>query len=274
MTIEPFRADDIDVFLELAAAEGWLVEAWELAFLLTQFQEGCFCLRNAEGNGIAFVTSLLHEKSGWIGNLLVSEAVRGQGVGEALFRKAQEALYSAGAVTFWLTASKMGRLLYERHGFRSIDSIVRWVGSGRQSNHTWDRRAGSIQSSPFAIDLDRSCWGDRREILLAAALGRGWSLVEDSGFLVVQQWGAALQLGPFSAQDSGTAEVLLEEARHRTPLGTKIFLDAPVSNRPALRMFNRQGLRIAGRTELMYAGVKPDYRPELLYGLATMGSCG
>jgi hypothetical protein len=33
-------------------------------------------------------------------------------------------------------------------------------------------------------------------------------------------------------------------------------------------------MRVTGSTELMYAGVKPDYRPEMLYGLATMGSCG
>jgi hypothetical protein len=74
--------------------------------------------------------------------------------------------------------------------------------------------------------------------------------------------------------DSDTAECLLDAALHRIPLGSKIYLDSPASNRAALRMFNRRRLRIAGTTELMYAGLCPDYRPELLYGLATMGSCG
>ena len=105
-------------------------------------------------------------------------------------------------------------------------------------------------------------------------MDRGRVVSEESGFIVVQLCGEALQFGPFSARDSGTAEVLFETALHTIPIGKKLFLDAPVSNRSALRMFNRKGMRIAGRNELMYAGVKPDYRPEMLYGLATMGSCG
>jgi hypothetical protein len=33
-------------------------------------------------------------------------------------------------------------------------------------------------------------------------------------------------------------------------------------------------MRISGSNELMYAGVKPAYQSEYIYGLATMGSCG
>lgn len=274
MTVEPFRADDTTAFLKMAAAEGWVAEPWEFAFLLTVFPQGCFCMRDSHGKGIAFVTSLQHEKSGWIGNLIVAEEFRGQGLGEALFRKAMEALHAAGVKTFWLTASKMGRSLYERNGFSSIDTIVRWVGTGRQQHPSYGRNAEVLATSPSIIDADRHCWGDRREPLLAATMDRGWAIHGETGFIVVQQCGEALQVGPFSALDSGTAEVLLEKALRTIPLGRKIFLDAPASNRPALRLFNRKGMRIAGRNELMYAGVKPDYRPEMLYGLATMGSCG
>jgi hypothetical protein len=105
-------------------------------------------------------------------------------------------------------------------------------------------------------------------------MDRGWTVHEEAGFIVVQPCGAAVQFGPYSALDSATAEVLLERALRTVPLGRKIFIDAPVSNRSALRLFNRKGMQIAGRNELMYAGVRPDYRPEMLYGLATMGSCG
>ena len=114
MTIEPFRADDIAAFLKMAVAEGWVADSREFVFLLAVFPEGCFCIRDSDGKGIAFVTSLRHEKSGWIGNLIVAEEFRGQGLGEALFRKAMEALHAAGVRTFWLTASKMGKSLYER----------------------------------------------------------------------------------------------------------------------------------------------------------------
>lgn len=274
MTIEPFRADDIAVFLKIAAAEKWVADPWELDFLLAVFPEGCLCVRDNDGKGIAFVSSLRHEKSGWIGNLIVAEEFRGMGLGEALFRKALEALQTAGVGTFWLTASKMGRSLYERYGFSSIDSIARWVGTGRQRHASYGKHDESFNIAPSVISIDSHSWGDRRERLLAATMDRGWAVPAESGFIVVQLCGEALQLGPFSALDSDTAEVLFETALRTIPLGTKVFLDAPVSNRSALRLFNRKGMRIAGRNELMYSGVKPDYRPEMLYGLATMGSCG
>ena len=275
MMLEPFQSSDIGVFLELAAAEGWVADPWEFAFLLDVFPKGCLCMRDGTGRGVAFVTALRHERSGWIGNLIVAEGFRGKGLGEALFRKALEALRTAGVRTFWLTASEMGRSLYERYGFSSIDSIIRWVGTGRQRHPSCGRNIATLTVPPPSVIVsDSRSWGDRRELLLAAVMNRGRALSEESGFVVVQPCSEALQLGPFSARDSATAEVLLEAALRMVPLGRKVFLDAPLSNRSALRMYNRKGMRIAGRNALMYAGDKPDYRPEMLYGLATMGSCG
>jgi ribosomal protein S18 acetylase RimI-like enzyme len=274
MKIEPFRPDDTIAFLKTAVAEGWVAEPWEIAFLLTVFPQGCYCTRDSAGKVIAFVTSLQHETSGWIGNLIVAEEFRGRGLGGALFRKAKEALDAAGVKTYWLTASKMGQSLYEKNGFSSIDTIVRWVGTGRQRRLSRGQNAGSPATTASIISADRLCWGDRRESLLAATVKRGRVMHEETGFIVVQPCGEALQLGPFSALDSGTAEGLLEKVLGTIPPGAKFFLDAPASNRPALRLFKRKGMRMAGRNELMYAGDRPDYRPEMLYGLATMGSCG
>ncbi|MBL0224573.1 MAG: GNAT family N-acetyltransferase [Geobacteraceae bacterium] len=274
MIIEPFRSHDSAAFLKLAAAEQWVAEQWELDFLQAAFPEGCFCIRDSDGLGIAFVTSLPHETSGWIGNLIVAEGVRGRGFGEALFRKAQEALHAAGVRTFWLTASAMGRSLYERYGFRSIDTIVRWVGNGRQRHPSFGAKQECISAPQSILGIDSRCWGDRRGTLLSMTMDRGWVCCEESGFIVVQLCGEAVQVGPFSALDSDTAEVLFEAARRRIPFQATIFLDAPLSNRSAVRLFKRKGMRIAGENTLMYAGATPDYRPEILYGLASMGSCG
>ena len=131
------------------------------------------------------------------------------------------------------------------------------------------------KASGFSVsDIDCQGWGDRRDALLAATAGRGILLREESGFVAIQPCSDARQFGPFTALDSGTAARLLDAALCSIQPGTKICLDSPASNRAALRMFSRRRLRISGSTVLMYAGVRPDYRPGLLYGLATMGSCG
>lgn len=273
MTIDLFHAGDIPQFLELAAAENWLAEPWEFEFLLSEFSRGCFAARADSGEPAGFVTALRHERSGWIGNLVVAEHFRGAGIGKALFRKALEALQQAGAETVWLTASKSGRALYEKNGFSSIDTVIRWVGRGRQRH---DAPAGSTEqaaSGPLH-GLDARAWGDRRAALLDATSCRGRLVQNESGFIVQQTCGDAVQFGPFTAVDVGSAERLFEEASRTVALGAKIVLDAPVSNRAALGLFNRRKMRIAGSNLLMYAGKKPEYRAELIYGLATMGSCG
>jgi len=274
MTIEPFRADDIEPFLMLAAAENWVAEPWEFQFLLSGFPQGCFTARDENGQAAGFVTSLRHEGSGWIGNLIVSAEFRGQGIGERLFARVLETLWAAGVETIWLTASKTGQSLYEKHGFSRIDTIIRWVGTGRQRHAA---PCGSAEQSGLtgtSYDLDTHVWGDRRSTLLQATAGRGRLLQNESGFIVLQPCRDTVQFGPFSSIDAGSAEHLFDAAAGRVAKGTKVLLDAPVSNRSALRLFNRRNMRIAGSNLLMYAGRKPDYRPDLIYGLATMGSCG
>lgn len=275
MTIEPFSRDNIALFLKLAAAENWIAEQWEFDFLLSRFPSGCFMARGSDGETIGFVTSIKHGNSGWIGNLVVTECARGRGIGAALFKKAHEALQLAGVQTVWLTASAAGKSLYEKEGFSSIDTIVRWVGSGNLNRQTKNNGISSTVPSCTLMDcVDFEVWGDRRAALLEATAERGRLITEAEGCAVIQPCGTSLQLGPFTARDSTSAEQVLDTALRSIPAVTRIFLDSPASNRSGLRLFNRKKLRISGTNELMYAGRRPAYRPEMLYGLATMGSCG
>jgi len=274
MRVEPFQADDIAPFLKLATAEGWVAEPWEFELLLCEFPQGCFVARDDNGEILGFVTSLCHLRSGWIGNLIVGEQFRGRGIGKALLRKALEALRAAGAQTIWLTASKSGTPLYEKHGFKRVDTIIRWVGTGRQRHgiHAEALKRNALTLSSH--DLDSQAWGDQRKVLLNATSQRGLLLQNGSSFIVRQPCGEAVQLGPFAALKTRSAARLFDEAVESVAAGTKIFLDVPRSNRGASRLLNRRGMSVCGSNELMYAGPRPDYRPELLYGLATMGSCG
>lgn len=274
MIIEHFYNNDIGHFLELAYAEGWVAEAWELSFILLNFPSGCFSARDETGTAVGFVTSFKHDRSGWIGNLIVADGQRGKGVGEALFAYALQALRTAGAETVWLTASKKGRSLYEKHGFLAIDTIHRWTGFGRQLHNGHKPDAECTVTTISASDIDNQTWGDRRDVLLAATIGRGKLLLKKSGFLVIQPCGDAMQFGPFSALDNGTAEDIFNAALRMVPPGTKVYLDAPTSNHAAMRLFSRKQMQNVGTNELMYAGKRPEYRSEFLFGLATMGSCG
>lgn len=274
MTIEPFHAEDVAAFLDLAAQENWVAGKWECDFLLSGFPLGCFTARDDAGVAAGFTTSLLHERSGWIGNLIVAKQFRGRGLGEALFRKALEALRTAGAQTVWLTASKSGTPLYEKYGFTQIDTIIRRVGIGYQRHGRHSVTACHYGLKCSALDLDSDTWGDHRKTLLDITANRGRVWQNKSGFIVLQPGEGTAQFGPFSARDQISAERLFDSAAEAVPFGAKFLADVPAANRAALRLFSRKKMVVTGSNALMYAGLKPDYRPELLYGLATMGSCG
>jgi hypothetical protein len=227
-------------------------------------------MRDTTGNGAGFVTALKHDRSGWIGNLIVRPDCRGAGVGEALFARAVAALRDAGVETIWLTASEMGRPLYQKHGFTTIDRIIRWAGESPGTPP--DVESGS--PGRFDASLDRLCWGDRRELLLAWTNGRGKGVTEASASGVLQPMGEDVQLGPWAALDEAAAARSASALLGSLASGTRVICDAPAANAVCSDLLRSLGFTQRSDTHLMFCGVEPDYRPEYLYGLATAGSCG
>lgn len=264
----PFCMSDIASFLELAAAEGWICGEWELKFLLQAFPQGCLVQR--DGSGVTgYVTSVRHDESGWIGNLLVAPQHRRRGIGMELMRDAVDALLEAGVETVWLTASAKGVELYRRLGFVTIDRINRWVGEGSE-----------VPAPFFAPPVDRRVigkvdaygWGDRRDALLQVTSSRGRLFCGDDSFLCTQHWESGMQVGPWGALRDEQAAALFDLALGST--SEPVFLDVPVGNVAAASLLARKGFSIRGNNTLMYLGAVPAYHPQSVYALASMGSMG
>lgn len=267
MEIGPFTQESLDRFLALAGAEGWISEPWELSFLRQAFPRGCLAAVVA-GRPVGFITAIRHGTGGWIGNLIVERGSRGRGVGARLMERALDELVTDGVETVWLTASPAGRPLYERMGFREMDSVTRWVGIGSSGSVVAD----SVPMEEL-VSLDREGWGDRREALLAAVGGRGTLLAEEGGFLVVQPCGEGFQIGPWCG-GKGCSGALLARARAVAGSGKRVVLDVPVRNVSASALLNGAGFSVAGRTSLMYVGRIPTYDPLKIFALASLGSMG
>ncbi len=269
MKMERFELNDIPDFLNFAASEGWLSSDWELRFLLNSFPQGCFSFR-AGGLPIAFVTSMKYNDSGWIGNLIVRESMRGKGIGSSLMKRALDALQQAGVRTVWLTASTSGKPIYERLGFVELDVINRWKGKGYAGHFC---QTGGI-SLGEALVLDSMGWGDSREALLSATFKRGEIFGGPGGFLVIQGDSVLMQAGPWGCINPQKASMLLDAAMAKIAGTGEIVLDVPGKNAAAASLLASRGFGIAGRTSLMYRGTAPLYKPEIIYGLGSMGSMG
>lgn len=266
--LSPFLHSDIEPFISLATAEGWICGEWELEFLLESFPQGCLVER--EGDCVlGYVTAIRHDRSGWIGNLLVAPGVRGRGIGRKLMEAALHALQACGVETVWLTASADGVGLYKKLGFVAIDSINRWVGEG--SN---EQRLSAAPPCDQAVmrHVDRSGWGDRRDALLAVTSRRGQAFCSNYSFICTQAWGHGTQLGPWGSLLTSEAEPLLDVAL--SCAGEQVFLDVPVGNVAAAGLLTRRGFSIRGYNTLMYLGAAPKYEPQRVFALASMGSMG
>lgn len=263
-----FVSSDIAPFLRLALAEGWICGEWELEFLLQAFPQGCL-VKRVGNEGVGYITSVRHEKSGWIGNLLVRPDARRGGVGTELMQGALSALLDAGVETVWLTASAKGVELYRKLGFVPVDSINRWVGEGGGA-------PGSSTSLPCDRNMirhvDSAGWGDRRTALLDVTAGRGQLICRNFSFLCIQHWQQGTQLGPWGALFEKEAAALLELALAVS--AKSVFLDVPAGNLAAAALLTRKGFSIRGSNTLMYFGGKPKYCPDKVFALASMGSMG
>ena len=271
MSISWFLDSDIPRFLALAEREGWICEPEEFTFLLRTFPEGCFVDRQ-RGESVAFITAIKYDNSAWIGNLIVDEKLRGQGIGSRLMRTALSALHNAGAKTIWLTASELGAPIYSGLGFTVMDTIQRWRGYGTIR----PALATAVSDITFEklAEIDRRGWGDNRVTLLCEAFQTGTYRMKSNGFIVSHRSPNGIQLGPWGALQPGTAESLFHSVLSVNPEGEGIFLDLPEANHHAAGLLESAGFMVTGTTLLMVHGTTPEYRPEFIYAMASMGSIG
>lgn len=269
MIVDPFRQEDVSCFLALAEDEHWICGRWEFDFLLRHFPRGCLAARVGDVP-VAFITSMKYKTSGWIGNLVVRKDQRGKGTGSILMERALQTLADAGARTVWLTASEKGKPIYERLGFRTIDMIGRWYGTGQS--------CGSDEPGDFSmagiLAMDQAGWGDTRESIIAEVVELGTVTACDGGFLICQLALGGMQLGPWGASGRETAAVLLDAARRRAGAEIPLYLDTPTGNSDAAVILGSRGFTERGGSLLMYWGEKPAYDPGRIYALASMGSMG
>jgi ribosomal protein S18 acetylase RimI-like enzyme len=268
METHRFQDEDTPAFLSLAADEGWISDQGELEFLRRTFPRGCL-VKKVNGVPAAFITSLPHDRSGWIGNLLVHPELRRQGIGAELFEEALVALKESGVETVWLTASPSGKPLYEKRGFREIDQIDRWIG---------ENYVVTVPPERYVLpenlkQLDSAGWGDRRESLLTALAAEGETILGENAYFISRKLERVRQIGPLTGSAQAVTDLF---QRHVTPKadGERICLDLPQKNEVVGRFLEQQGLKKSGSTILMYRGAPPAYRPELIGACASMGSMG
>lgn len=270
MEITTMTDGDGMTFLRLARAEGWRIPSQELR--LFRANPGCTFALREDDQPLAFVSVLCHQRSGWIGNLMVAPGDRRRGHGSMLFSHAVDVLRRRGAQTLWLTASPKGRGLYERSGFREVDQVVRWALRVPAGERSPDKGADGADG---LYGLDEGVWGESRRPLLAA-LAAGGRIFRHGQTAALLQAGERTQvLGPWVSADlcpRGNRLVLtsvLGAATGGAELVTDVLASSPVQS-----LLLAAGFEPCGQTALMANGPLDGVDLGALVSLASLGSMG
>ncbi len=271
MEIASLTETDWEVFLRLAGAEGWRIPQQELELLRGSPAGGAFALR-FEDEPRGFVSAVAHQHTGWIGNLIVPAACRGRGYGSRLFAHALEVLAERGVRSIWLTASAMGRPLYEKMGFRAVDGIGRW--SLRVPGRT-DSPALETSDVEMLLEKDALVWGESRRDMLLCLARKGQIFSHGGTAAVLQKSGFFQVLGPWVSQGFCPREnrQLLMAVLAAADQGTELVVDLLESS-PAAALLAAAGFTPGGRCDLMVRGDDRGIDLGCLVALASLGSMG
>jgi predicted GNAT family N-acyltransferase len=216
VTIREMRPEDIDFATGLTHAAGWASESLEaFAAFHAHDASGCFIAEAGhERAGVCVATR--YARSGFIGELIVSRAMRILGVGQLLFQKALDYLLAGGAESVYLDADLNAVSFYEKMGFRKVCRSLRFQGKVKGKMH-----AGVRHLQPQDIDrlcaLDGELFGEDRGFFLrrrAENFPRLGLVAEPEGrlcgWIMARPGDGVLAVGPWAALASDVAAPLLE----------------------------------------------------------------
>ncbi len=266
--MEPIRFDaltpaDLDDALRLSVQAGWNQTPADWRRILDLSPDGCFAGR-LDDRLVATSTVVAYGPGpGWIGMVLVDEALRGRGYGSAVLARAVEHARARCGDAFGLDATDLGRPVYLKSGFADVAPVDRWEGTLAELPRLGEVHELSRTSFDEAAALDREACGADRSGLLLHLLHEpevaAWTVRRDdrlAGFGFLRPGRQRWHFGPAVAEETGTLATLLSAAARRLA-GARILLDAP-RDPGVTGLLEKTGLAVQRRlTRMTFARPQP-----------------
>ena len=206
---------DLRDCLALAADRGWSPEEHKWSLLL-EVGDGYGVDDPAGGLAGAVVLTRYGHTLAAVGMMLVAARHGGRGLGRALMT---HLLAQAGGATVFLYATKDGRPLYEKLGFRTIGAAATMVGQfrpavGNRREHTRPAREHDL-ATILNVDAD-GFGGDRAHVVrrLFTLAEQVHVLERDrriAGYAAAWRNGTTRVIGPVIARDVAGAQALITD---------------------------------------------------------------
>ncbi|GLZ41086.1 GNAT family N-acetyltransferase [Actinokineospora sp. NBRC 105648] len=273
LAVSVASASDVRRLRDWADEEGWNPgDSDPLAFFPAD--PGGFFFGRLNGQAVASVSAIRYGTDfGFIGFYIARPAVRGQGHGIVLWRRAMAHLVDRNIGLDGVVDQQDN---YRRSGFRRAWNNVRYQGvpaGGTVSVTVVDARAVPFDQ---LVAYDRRFFPAPRESFLAGwvslpghtalAAVQGGALV---GLGVLRLAGQVSRVGPLYAASEEVAQSLLTALSATRP-GFPIAVDVPDINRTAITLVERLGLTPSFEAARMYTGPTPEIDQAGLYAVTTL----
>ncbi|MBW2476888.1 MAG: GNAT family N-acetyltransferase [Deltaproteobacteria bacterium] len=274
MVARTANPSDWQRFSELATSEKWLVPDAERRMFSSLWAKQALALVDEE-RFCGMVTAVVHERSGWIGNLIVPVPLRNRGYGTQLFQEALSILQKQQVSSIWLTASESGRPLYERFGFRPVQQVERWILRGDKNQAPGDI-AVQAASQSLIYEADLAVWKEQRNLFLGVLVEEGTVLGDTESVALLQQGQHMQVIGPWYSKNDcpRTYRRLLQQILVAAKCQARdLVIDVCAAS--ALRsLLAAAGFARCGSTTLMVQGSRQDVALHEMVSLASLGSIG
>lgn len=278
LIIRPATANEFQVAIDWAAAEGWNPGLDDLSAFHSADPDGF--LMGFQGDKAVSSISVVRydERYGFLGFYIVHPDVRGTGVGIATWNAGMAHLEGC---TVGLDGVVAQQENYIKSGFKFAGRNVRYAGtpalpkSEPAKIEIKDVDAASLAS---LVAYDRICFPAPREAFIQSwasptsptrqakvALLDGELL----GYGVIRTCQNGYKIGPLFAEDEKAANALLVALCQTMEMGAEVSLDTPEDNSKAVTLAKRFGLAPVFETARMYKGEAPKLPLHDIYGITT-----
>jgi ribosomal protein S18 acetylase RimI-like enzyme len=214
------------------------------------------------GRPVGIANGFANGQVGWLGNIVVREAERGQGIGTRLTARIAEALFGGGCQSVLLVATKHGEPIYRKLGFESVSCYAIYRGE-RIEGGTTNAHVRPLGPADHAavLAMDSELTGENRAPLLAGFLHRGWIYQRSRAEPILGYYLPTLGAGPIYARNEEAGLSLL--GFKHGEVGDLALVPEP--NDAARRFLSSHGYLEIDSVPRMQRGAPVAWRPRAIF---------
>ena len=237
----------------------WGLSEDDFGFMNLMEPKGCF-VAVSRGEVIGLITTISFGRVGWVGNVIVQSARRGEGMGKALVEKALDYLEKRGVTTTGLYAYQNVIHFYEQFGFIRDKDFV-WLICPEATWKGTPHRPLPQSRFEDLLKLDEEFFGASRRRLLrpifeaSPRLCRGILMNGRLVAYVMGSRGASAEIGPWACLPGHEKESLaLMQSLADEVKGLEVFVGAPAWKKEAVDFLLGIGFEKSFVVTRMYRG--------------------